>query len=1853
MLTTLVSPYLAAAQTENKSQQEKGLKPDIGELPNKPQNSKMELTNKRTKYSKRFLNPDGSFTEEIYLEPQFYESEKSKNGNGKKFEKINNNLQVDKNNSGHVENKANSFDANFSKEMNSNNGTLVSIKKNNKMIEMIPQNTNKVSGVVKGESIIYEDAYPQTDLIYKVQGSGVKEDIIVKEYTGKNKYTFELKLKGLTVEQLDNGQIVVENQQGEKKWSFAKPYMVDANQSLSKDVELKLRKEKGKTYIDVVADQSFLENPDTAYPVTIDPTINTWNVMRDSFIASNFADTSYSSETFTHTGYTSYLGKTRNLMRFYLPTLPSESKIDNASINTYQTEADGKEVSVDLHRTTEWWGPSVTWNTQPAIASTKESTVTSSAADDYWSWDITDLATDWYNGEQANYGVMLKQQDESSSPYRTFNSVESGNMTPRLTINYRVDPAGKERFWTTTNDGVNPANGNLLVSSTDLNISGRGHNVSLTRTYNNRKTYASGNFGYGWTSNIDRQLVDAGSGPITYIDGDGTRHVFGEKAGGGYVSHDGIYLDLVKHADGTYTITRVDGTELNFGANGKITSIKDTKGNQTTFKQNASNQITEITDDSGRTTTLTYNENGYISSVTDPGNHTLSYDYDKNGNLTSVTDPENNVTTYNYDSGHNMVSKMDANQNTTSYMFDANDRLTSIERPITIDGNQEVSTVEYQYDTSNNVTTRTDGNGRRVDYSYNSHGNVVQVTKDPLDSENKSVTTLSYDNYNNLTQIIQPNENANGTTKSYIYEYDENGNVIDVQLPEDEEKSYSYDSQSNQTQMTDYEGNTSNYNYDEENNQIESIDPYRQTVAKRFSDNGNLQYNTHSMSTADNLLLNSDFEYEANSTNWPENWTKEPEPSTTATFNWTSTSKFGNKAVSVSDSTGYANISSDKVAVNSNQTYVASAFVKTENASSKAFIKVEYYDSANNYVGQNFSYGVTGTHEWTRLHLVADEIPTEATHIRVEVGLNAADTGKAYFDAIQLERGTVVSAYNFVQNSSFEKDSNDDGIPDRWSTSGNMSEKDGIDSQSSFVGGNAYKISGEAGKNKYLVQHLNISGDSTTDFTLSGWSKQENIDPNGGNYEVKVKINYSDGETDWTNANSFDKSKEGWQHVTAEIKPTKAFDSLEVYYSYIDQTGAAWFDAMRLEKGASHTSYTYDSKGNYVTKVKDPEGDSKHYTYDNVGNKTSETDGNGHTTDYEYNGNNQLNKVIDPYSNATLYEYDGEGNRTKVTNAKNNSTTYSYNEFNKVSKFTNSLNQATEFEYDKAGNLTKVIYENGDYVTYVYNDLNRIESVAYNGTTKWEFSYDRNGNVKAVTDSNGNTKSYTYDKNDRITQFDDGNSNSISYEYNQNSSVSSMDMTAGDTTHTVGFDYNPLNQLVSLSRDSKNLADFTYDERGNISSIKHNNGTYTAYTYNESNQLKSIKNFDADGNVINSYGYSYDDTGNITAVQTEEGTITYQYDKLNQLVEETLLNGTTISYEYDSVGNRTKKVVDDGSTTDTTNYSYDEVNQLSTVDGEAYTYDSNGNLTNNGDKQFIYNENNRLIEVLDSTDKTIASYKYDRQGRRVSKVTDNGVVNFHYGDCGCKQDKVMYETDGNNNIIAEYTYDKQGNPVTMIKNGETYYYHVNGHGDVTALTDESGNIVAQYQYDAWGNIISMSGTMAESNTIRYAGYKYDNETGLYYLRARYFDSEIGRFLTRDTFHGFEDDQQSLNRYAYTKNNPIMYTDPTGHCPWWTIAASTFSVVLTVAGIVVTSPLWTQVIATIGFGLGAYGLGRAIYDAVTSGRSWWSWYTWYTVIKGAAGYASASLPYVKAAQTAGQLLAIVDGSSTAKTLYDCA
>lgn len=274
----------------------------------------------------------------------------------------------------------------------------------------------------------------------------------------------------------------------------------------------------------------------------------------------------------------------------------------------------------------------------------------------------------------------------------------------------------------------------------------------------------------------------------------------------------------------------------------------------------------------------------YVSTVTyNQAGRTVNYEYDASNNLTKVTDPAGKFITMNYDSNHNITGMTDQRSIKTTIGYDTvNDRVSTISRPVTIDGAVQTSTTSYSYDTENLVTTVTDGENKKIQYTYSANGNVVQITENPLDPANKSITTYTYDNNNNLTQVKDPNTNKAGGSESYVYSYDENGNITQVQLPQNQSTVYTYDNKSNLTKEQDFNDNISSYSYDSNNNQLESTDANLQTAANRYWSNGNLWYSTNLMSAADNLITNSSSELDANADNWPDNWTKITESGKTA-----------------------------------------------------------------------------------------------------------------------------------------------------------------------------------------------------------------------------------------------------------------------------------------------------------------------------------------------------------------------------------------------------------------------------------------------------------------------------------------------------------------------------------------------------------------------------------------------------------------------------------------------------------------------------------------------------------------------------------------------------------------------------------------------------------------------------------------------------------------------------------------------------------------------------------------------------------------------------------------------------------
>jgi len=587
---------------------------------------------------------------------------------------------------------------------------------------------------------------------------------------------------------------------------------------------------------------------------------------------------------------------------------------------------------------------------------------------------------------------------------------------------------------------------------------------------------------------------------------------------------------------------------------------------------------------------------------------------------------------------------------------------------------------------------------------------------------------------------------------------------------------------------------------------------------------------------------------------------------------------------------------------------------------------------------------------------------------------------------------------------------------------------------------------------------------------------------------------------------------------------------------------------------------TYDASNN-LTSVTDSAGSSTGLEYDQNGNNTAITDGNGNTTYYSYDDKGNLIQVTDALGGITTYTYDASNNLTSVRITKDGTTyfsaSYSYDSLDRLISVTDAKGQTTTNSYDDNGNLIEVLYPNGNKINYTYTPTNRIASIAHNGVTQYQFTYDDNGNPVSITQPGEvNPFTFTYNDQNRLVQSREPNGNTVDYSYDDAENITGITLTVARAVYQSHYTYDANDRVTSITEYGNNTLNFSYGANDRLNSLVYPNGIQEDISYDAANKVTEVKHSTTSGTVILQENYTYDGEGNkLTVTDKNNKTVQYTYDALNRLTSETdPYTGEKTVYEYDPAGNRTKKTVynPDGTVKETTVYTYNQANELVDVNGITYSYDANGNLTGDGKRTYIWDAENRLVEVRDvSTGQLIASFTYDGQGRRLSMTTPEGTTYYHYAG-----DRVAYQTDQNGNITLMFTYNGAGIPLTMRYNGKTYFYHTNDRGDVLAITDEQGSIAASYRYDAWGNILEKSGPLADINPYRYAGYRYDEATGLYYLVNRYYDPELGRFISRDIILGEPKASQTLNLYVYTKNNPVKFTDPDGRWVWAAAGAVT-------------------------------------------------------------------------------------------------
>lgn len=413
------------------------------------------------------------------------------------------------------------------------------------------------------------------------------------------------------------------------------------------------------------------------------------------------------------------------------------------------------------------------------------------------------------------------------------------------------------------------------------------------------------------------------------------------------------------------------------------------------------------------------------------------------------------------------------------------------------------------------------------------------------------------------------------------------------------------------------------------------------------------------------------------------------------------------------------------------------------------------------------------------------------------------------------------------------------------------------------------------------------------------------------------------------------------------------------------------------------------------------------------------------------------------------------------------------------------------------------------------------------------------------------------------------NSNSINW-YNKplysetNNQMIRMFHTDGRAKLTTGYTYDKDGREKEVRVAGKFTRSTDYDNLGRVTkqSFSAENGDTSmsmTYKYPDAEKNKEYA-LPSEMDVQEcSYSYKYDRNGNITEIQRvpHKGSTekilkdTFQYDERNQLIRENSQSqDKTIVYAYDQGGNL-KSVKEYAYTEgtlpetpvheETGTYSSTWKDQLLNWDGTAMTYDAVGNMLTRGDTVYTWTMGRKLA-CVDNGRK--AQYFYDHTGARVKKVVDGVTTNYHMaGD--------LLASEICNGKTTWYIYDSGANLVATVIDGKYYYYVRNIQNDIVALVDKSGKTVVNYVYDSWGKLLSITGSLKDTvgiqNPFRYRGYYYDNETGMYYLKNRYYDPGLRRFICSDEM-GSLDIQENIddcNLYSYCDNNPIARKDTEG------------------------------------------------------------------------------------------------------------
>lgn len=1247
-------------------------------------------------------------------------------------------------------------------------------------------------------------------------------------------------------------------------------------------------------------------------------------------------------------------------------------------------------------------------------------------------------------------------------------------------------------------------------------------------------------------------------------------------------------------------------SKYTFNANLKPLAIRDTKGNETKYQYSYYNgaEWIDITDPDVKSSVYeTYSEYvdnnrvAYKDTVIDQNGNKTTTEYDTRGNAVKVTDALGNSEVFAYDSKNNLTSKTDKNGATTTYTYDAQ-QMNCIEQV-----NPLGLRTSYTYYAAGSDGVRVNGlvrsetapNGGTTNYVYGNSYNDLTVERDAYGKEQ----TYKYDGLSRVVQATDPNGNetkyeydaAGNVVKTtgadgaeYTVVYDAMGHKLSETDPLGRETKYTYDAQYNLLSVTDPAGNKTSYTYDFVGNKVSETNALGDTTRYYYDEAyrlievedavGNLtkyEYDAvgNKIKTTDALGRVTTVAYDAlnrtvketSAKNAVTQYTYDKNGNVTAVKNalgYTAKTQYDalGRQVAYTDENGYTkrttydDVNSTVTVTNANGSTTITAYdllgrqIKITDALGN--VQIFEYDAAGNVVTQTDANGNSVKYVYDSMNRVIEETVCGSSN-----GV-AADKKNTYTYDLCGNILTYTDTQGSTTTYTYDELNRNTSVEDALGGK-KICTYDALGNRLTETNEAGHTTKADYDELSRLVEETDALGNSTKYVYDAVGNRTKVIDANGNaetygydehNNLIAVTDAYGNAERyayDLMNRNieqtdrNGNKTKYTYDKCGNLLTTTNAYATVET--NAYDRVG----NRVRTTDALGNaTVYAYDKLNRLVSET-DACGNTEYYTYDAVGNKTKVQDRNGNVTVNEYDDFNRLVAVTDASGNTTRYTYDAADNVTRITNALNQIEAYAYDELDQLIEKKDFVGNKTTMTYDAVGNMLTSTDRNGVQTVYTYDANGQTLSMTA-GSVQIAYTYDAVGNILTTTDEIGTTV-YTYDRLDRVTTVTAPSNKVTEYTYDAHGNSLSTKSPSGEVTT---YTYDAANRMKTVSNDG-DVSTYEYDANGNRAKLTLASGAYTTYTYDARNIMVEMVNVTDESNS-ETYSYVYDAAGLQISKTEPEGTTTFEYNALNQIAKVLEPDGKVTEYTYDAAGNRLEQSIS-GSETGSVQYAYDAAGRLvktQETSGEGnvttlYTYDDNGNQievveNKNGAAktyEYIYNELNQLTEYSDGTQDV--SYSYWASGLRAGKTVGTESTTYYYDG------KTLLYEDGANTV--DYVI---GINLIAQKTDVTGYYMYNGHADVVQIHKYEGGIVVlnTYDYDIFGNVTKSEEQM--DNAVRYGGYFYDVETGYYYLRTRYYDPQIARFISEDTFSGFYDDPLSLNKYTYCHNSPILYLDQNGN-----------------------------------------------------------------------------------------------------------